>query len=184
MPSATRRGVQPAYSSNRGRLELVPQVWAEIVRVIDALGVDTASRFKVRSGEHLAVVLASAFLGGPPIATDLDGGPDLVFDLRAEWRPALTGRREARFADVEVKSLPGPVRAFDAAIERALARGEEPRDTTRMTQVVSAELEAQRTDRRQKATHMPRPRLARDRIETAASQQRHRDRVRLMLGRG
>jgi len=86
-------------------------VWAEIANVIDALGVDTTSRLKVRSGEHLAVVLASAFLGGPPIATDVDGGPDLVFNLGvlpAEWRPALTGRHDTRFADVEVKSLPGP----------------------------------------------------------------------------
>ncbi|MFI5591108.1 hypothetical protein ACIA5G_39075 [Amycolatopsis sp. NPDC051758] len=116
-------------------------VWAAVAGVIDALGVDTASGFKVRSGEHLAVVLASAFLGGPPIATDKDGGPDMVFDLGvlpAEWRPALTGRADARFADVEVKSLRGPVRAFDAAIDEDLAHGQEPRKRTMVTRIVSA----------------------------------------------
>lgn len=116
-------------------------VWAAVAAVIDALGVEKASGLKVRSGEHLAVVLTSAFLGGPPAEIDVDGGPDLVFDLGvlpAEWWPALTGRGDARFADVEVKSLPGTLRAFDAAIDRDLARGQEPRVTTRMTQVVSA----------------------------------------------
>jgi hypothetical protein len=49
---------------------------------------------------------------------------------------------------------------------------------------IRSSLEAQRTGKRQKITPMPRPRLARDRIETVASQQRHRDGVRLMLGRG
>lgn len=116
-------------------------VWAAVAGVIDALGVDTASGFKVRSGEHLAVVLASAFLGGPPIATDKDGGPEMVFDLGvppAEWWPALTGRADARFADIEVKSLRGPVRAFDAAIDEDLARGQAPRERTMVTRIVSA----------------------------------------------
>ena len=49
---------------------------------------------------------------------------------------------------------------------------------------IRSSLEAQRTGKSQKTTPMPRPRMARDRIEAAASQQRHRDRVRLMLGRG
>ncbi|WP_394360736.1 hypothetical protein [Amycolatopsis sp. SB7-3] len=49
---------------------------------------------------------------------------------------------------------------------------------------IRSSLEAQRTGKSQTATPMPRPRLARDRIEAAASQQRHRDRVRMMLGRG
>ncbi|AXB41303.1 MULTISPECIES: hypothetical protein [Amycolatopsis] len=49
---------------------------------------------------------------------------------------------------------------------------------------IRSSLEAQRTGKSQKATPMPRPRLARDRLEIADSHQRHRDRVRLMLGRG
>lgn len=49
---------------------------------------------------------------------------------------------------------------------------------------IRSSLEAQHTGKRQKVTPMPRPRFARDRIEAAASQQRHRDRVQLMLGRG
>ncbi|MBB5154953.1 hypothetical protein [Saccharopolyspora phatthalungensis] len=48
---------------------------------------------------------------------------------------------------------------------------------------IRASLEAQRTGKKQKATPMPRPRLARDRLAAAESYQRHRDRVRLMLGR-
>ncbi|SFO82294.1 hypothetical protein SAMN05421810_10174 [Amycolatopsis arida] len=49
---------------------------------------------------------------------------------------------------------------------------------------IRASLEAQRTGRRQRVTPLPRPRLARDRLEAADSYRRHRDRVRLMLGRG
>lgn len=49
---------------------------------------------------------------------------------------------------------------------------------------IRASLEAQRTGRAQPARPMPRPKLARERLEAAASFDRHRDRVRLMLGRG
>ncbi|MEV6629091.1 hypothetical protein AB0M83_06745 [Amycolatopsis sp. NPDC051106] len=115
-------------------------VWAAVGEVVGALDVEGAARLKVRSGEHLAVVLTTAFLGSPPISTDLDGGTDLVFDLSEtppQWAPAMIGRGDARFADFEVKSLPGQVRLFDAAIERALARGEEPGEPTIMTRIVS-----------------------------------------------
>ncbi|MFE0021904.1 hypothetical protein [Amycolatopsis sp. NPDC059021] len=49
---------------------------------------------------------------------------------------------------------------------------------------IRATLDAQHSGQSQKVTPMPRPRLARDRIEAADAIQRHRDRVRLMLGRG
>ncbi|WP_181771288.1 hypothetical protein [Amycolatopsis pittospori] len=77
---------------------------------------------------------------------------------------------------------PSTRRTVDAHIwtpERAILT-----DVADILLTIRSSLEAQRTGKRQTTTPMPRPRLARDRIEAAASQQRHRDRVRMMLGRG
>ncbi|WP_134664008.1 hypothetical protein [Amycolatopsis sp. CFH S0078] len=49
---------------------------------------------------------------------------------------------------------------------------------------IRSSLEAQRTGKSQKPNPMPRPRLARDRLDAADAYDRHRERVRLMLGRG
>lgn len=48
---------------------------------------------------------------------------------------------------------------------------------------IRASLEAQRTGKPQKTQPMPRPRLARDRVQTALALERHQERVRMMLGR-
>lgn len=115
-------------------------VWSAIADVVNALGVEDAVQLKIASGEHLAAVLATAFFGVPPTETDVDGGPDLVFDLTSARGLAatVTGRADAQFADFEVKSLPGPTRRYSAEIERALACVQEPRETEIVTAVTSA----------------------------------------------
>ncbi|MEU3771546.1 hypothetical protein AB0E55_41320 [Amycolatopsis keratiniphila] len=117
-------------------------VWSAISAVIDSLGPEGAASLKIPSGEHLAAILTTAFLGVPPCGTDRDGGTDLIFELAdGEARStleALTGRTGPRFADFEIKSLPGPTRKFNAEIDRALAQGREPRQAALGTIVVSA----------------------------------------------
>jgi len=127
------RGTQIVATSYR-------TVWSAITDVVDALGVDDAARLKIASGEHLAAVLITAFLGVPPTSADVDGGPDLVFDLTSsrDFLLPLTGRGDVQFADFEVKSLPGPARKYSAGIDRALARGQQPRDTEINAKVTSA----------------------------------------------
>ncbi|WP_027944027.1 hypothetical protein [Amycolatopsis taiwanensis] len=49
---------------------------------------------------------------------------------------------------------------------------------------IRASLDAQRTGKPQKPGQMPRPKLARDRLEASESYQRHRQRVQMMLARG
>lgn len=77
------------------------------------------SRLKVNSGEHLAAILASAFLGRGPVGVEPDlepnGGPDLVFPPDADaGLPAVA---------MEIKSLSGDkqgnFRRFEASLERA-----------------------------------------------------------------
>jgi hypothetical protein len=72
----------------------------------------------VRSGEHLAAVLTTAFLGVAPFAVDTDGDVDLRFRLSddAPHAPLPAGVSEAAF---EVKSMAGPYRKFDRAIDEA-----------------------------------------------------------------
>ncbi|PKW15922.1 hypothetical protein [Saccharopolyspora spinosa] len=48
---------------------------------------------------------------------------------------------------------------------------------------IRASLDAQRTGKSQKPDSMPRPTLARDRLDAADRHHRHQERVRLMLGR-
>lgn len=108
--------------------------WA-VSEIIRTLGVGEPAGLKVGSGEHLAAILTTAFLHTAPVAVDIDGGPDLVFDLtrrptNTPMDAALGGRADVRFADFEVKSLPGPFRAFNAALDRATAEGTEPQQTS------------------------------------------------------
>jgi hypothetical protein len=101
-----------------------------IDEVIEALGPDATARLKIDSGEHLAAIMATAFLGVAPCHTDVDGGPDLVFDLSSRpGRRFVVGRDHAQFADFEVKSLPGPTRQYNAETNRAQRRGQQPRQT-------------------------------------------------------
>jgi hypothetical protein len=116
--------------------------WA-VSEVVRTLGDNDLKKLKVRSGEHLAAILATAFLGAPPVHVDTDGGPDLVFDLTrgvsAQRADAdLIGRTDVQFADFEVKSLPGAFRKLDADLDKAIAAGAEPNPTSMTVTFVSA----------------------------------------------
>lgn len=122
-----------------GRIQLE---WAikEIVRVLPS---DSVAKLKVDSGEHLAALLTTAFIGTPPIRLDTGGGADLQFDVQKRLNPNsriddLIGRSDARFADFEVKSLPGKFREYNSALDRALEAGIEPDEPKYVVKVVSA----------------------------------------------
>ncbi|GGO42341.1 hypothetical protein GCM10012286_23660 [Streptomyces lasiicapitis] len=95
------------------------------------LPTETLHAMKLASGEHLAAMLATAYLQAVPVAVDVDGGVDLTFDLKASdglhlRRKTLLGRDDAEFADFEVKSIPGTFREkYLPATTRAMERGEE-----------------------------------------------------------
>ena len=57
-------------------------LWA--VDELIKLGQGRLTHLKVRSGEHLAAILATSFLGVAPFQVDSDGGVDLVFQLPAK----------------------------------------------------------------------------------------------------
>lgn len=102
------------------------RLWWAADAVAESLGRQEAGKLRVRSGEHLAAILTTAFLGTAPTGIDLAGDVDLRFDLTGtgddtEILPA--GTTKAAF---EVKSLPGPFREFDSALDRDNARGVEP----------------------------------------------------------
>ncbi len=118
---------------------LVSQAVADVVHV---LGIGDQAKLKVGSGEHLAAILVSAFLGIPPVAVDTNGGSDLVFEVTtvsAELAENLVGRADVRFADFEVKSLPGSFREFDAKLDRDIEARVDPRQPEFTTTVVSAD---------------------------------------------
>jgi hypothetical protein len=87
------------------------------------LGPDKLKSLKVRAGEHLAAILATAFMRAAPFQVDTAGGLDLLFELSATkppFRPMSQGVSNAAF---EVKSMPGRFREFDSEINRIEARG-------------------------------------------------------------
>jgi hypothetical protein len=88
--------------------------WAvtELARAAEAGSFES---LKVRSGEHLALLLCTALLVTMPKEVDVNGGVDLSFDLRDNRFPVLT-RKSARAA-FEVKSLPGPFREAEARMQ-------------------------------------------------------------------
>jgi hypothetical protein len=112
-----------------GFVMITPQtaLWAadEVCR---ALRPDQIAALKVPSGEHLAAILATTFLFCPPASVHSAGGPDLVFDYsrRQLDREPPVSLGPLRYADFEVKSLPGAFREYDAMIDRALAAGRWP----------------------------------------------------------
>jgi hypothetical protein len=92
--------------------------WA--VDELTKLGKAELTHLKVRSGEHLAAILATSFLGVAPAQVDTSGGVDLLFHLpEEEGRPLssllLPTIRRAAF---EIKSMPGPFRELDSRINR------------------------------------------------------------------
>ncbi|WP_433792703.1 hypothetical protein [Actinoplanes sp. CA-252034] len=76
------------------------------LRSIDS---DRLLKLRVKSGEHLAAILLTAFLGAPPVEMDEDGGMDFVFqlDLNDDMRRVFSGRPRVAF---EAKSLVGDFR--------------------------------------------------------------------------
>ncbi|MEV0277820.1 hypothetical protein AB0I22_15775 [Streptomyces sp. NPDC050610] len=90
---------------------------------------DDLKKLKLAAGEHLAAMLTTTYLGIVPVAVDIHGGVDLVYrvaDSNCDALSSLLGRNGVEFADFEVKSIPGGFREHDAAVSRALKRGEEP----------------------------------------------------------
>ncbi|MFD6126555.1 hypothetical protein, partial [Streptomyces hydrogenans] len=65
-------------------------------------------KLKVNSGEHLAAILATAYLGRTPVGVEPFDGPDLVYAQDGD-DPAVA---------IEIKSLPGPFRQYAAESER------------------------------------------------------------------
>jgi hypothetical protein len=89
----------------------------ELGRSVDrlaALPVDMLRAFKVRSGEHLAAILLTACYGSAPTAVDTSGEVDFIFDTADTLGLSSAGRQV-----VEVKSVPGTFRTFDASLDRA-----------------------------------------------------------------
>ena len=102
------------YPAGNFVLSIQPQ---RVRAAVDALYyyVDRASirKLKVRSGEHLAAILTTAFLGVTPHAIDTAGGPDLEFDLGARDDGLLTSLFTSTAVAFEVKSLDNGFRQFD-----------------------------------------------------------------------
>ena len=72
------------------------------------------AHLRVRSGEHIAAILLTAFLLRAPVAIDLDGGVDLLFDLAAQPPEMRSAVDLGDLAAFEIKSLPGDYRRHDA----------------------------------------------------------------------
>ncbi|MET9903144.1 hypothetical protein [Streptomyces sp. NPDC006446] len=107
----------------------------------ERLPTETLHAMKLASGEHLAAMLATAYLGAVPVAVDVDGGVDLTFSLKASDEShlkTLLGRDDAEFADFEVKSVPGTFREkYLPAATRAMERREK-QPPAHLAKVVSA----------------------------------------------
>jgi hypothetical protein len=101
--------------------------------MVETLGPETLKNLKVRAGEHLAALLTTAFLLTTPVCIDVEGGADLWFDLSRRpddrMKPSVLSANAVSVA-FEIKSMPGPFREFDSAIDRDRARGIDPRDRT------------------------------------------------------
>ena len=67
---------------------------------------------KIRSGEHLAAILTTAFVFARPTDVDTHGEVDLLFRLAEErYLPdPLSANSTVAF---EIKSMPGPFRKYD-----------------------------------------------------------------------
>jgi hypothetical protein len=116
-------------------------VWA-VTAVCRSLSGEDLAKLKINSGEHLAAILATAFLGTAPVGVEPDGGPDLVFDVsEREQRDAtgddLLGLSGWPSASFEVKSLPGGFRKFDADIDKARDSGSERSEGQFLAEITS-----------------------------------------------
>jgi len=120
-----------AIEDAAGRLTIVVwnrTLWWAVDELVEKLPPEQLNKLKVRSGEHLAAILTTTFLGTVPTEVDTIGGVDLWFDL-ADARRARAGRilpARTTQAAFEVRSLSGAFRKFDADINRDAARGLDP----------------------------------------------------------
>lgn len=119
----------------------VPQgkvAWA-VNALTSGLSQNQLMKLKVRSGEHLAAILTTAFVDVAPTNIDSAGGTDLQFDF-TETRDNIARIffGDALAAAFEVKSTVGGYREFEAAIDRCLQRGNEPGEKLFTLQVSSA----------------------------------------------
>lgn len=109
-------------------IAIAPQTlrWA-VDQMVETLGPKILKKLKVSAGEHLAALLASTFLLTPPTGIDMQGGPDLWFDLSREpgdgMKRAPILPDGAASAAFEIKSMPGPFREWNSGIDRDQARG-------------------------------------------------------------
>ncbi|SCL26426.1 hypothetical protein GA0070616_3305 [Micromonospora nigra] len=94
---------------------------ADAARAVSQLPSEQLAGLDVRAGEHLAAILATAFLGVVPFKVDTDGDVDLRFRLPDTSAFPLLASGEIAF---EVKSTPGPFRKFDHSIGVAISRGD------------------------------------------------------------
>ena len=109
-------------------IAIAPQTlrWA-VDQMVEALGPEALRKLKLSAGEHLAALLATTFLLTPPTGIDMQGGPDLWFDLSCEpgggmkRAPILPGGTAS--AAFEIKSMRGPFREWNSGIDRDHARG-------------------------------------------------------------
>lgn len=86
--------------------------WA--VDELTRLNAADLAHLRVRSGEHVAAILLTAFLRRAPAAIDVDGGVDLLFDLAEQPADMRTTVNLGDLAAFEIKSLPGVFRRQDA----------------------------------------------------------------------
>jgi hypothetical protein len=114
--------------------------WA-VTEIVRTLYPDHFSKLKVPSGEHLAAILITAFLGVAPRSVDSAGETDLLFEIPQSLPGDALGRRlelgNKPFADFEVKSLPGGFRKYNAAINREQEAGKNSEKRTFKATVTS-----------------------------------------------
>lgn len=78
------------------------------------------SALKVRSGEHLAAILLTMFLGTKPVRIDTHGEVDLEFELTQPFEHMSPQSGVVAF---EVKSMPGRFRKFQSELSYARSNG-------------------------------------------------------------
>lgn len=98
-------------------------------------------KVKIRSGEHLALILTTAFIGAIPRALDHSGGPDIEFDVSETEPDDLL--RETVFTSTsvafEIKSPDAGYRKFEGAINADVRADRSPRNPQRSVMVQSAQ---------------------------------------------
>lgn len=110
---------EPSDPAETG-LPVVAIGWRSLYGALDALaalGPDRLRGLKVRSGEHLAAIVATAFVGSVPTTFDTTGEVDLGFVSRSvRYLPdeVLAGSTVA----FEIKSAEGDYRKFDSMLEK------------------------------------------------------------------